>query len=176
MWTGGTLTQLINRLTSPCSNLLYPINKLHLMAEAVSKQHVYCQNTANIFSKIALCLLSYWSMRSSHSSHLLADKVNTNNNDKYHQRVVTTWITSLQHLLHGNLWPVNEGTVILGDCGWRWLLRVIMLALVRICCAPLRLIGLIPHQGMHLEPVYSHKNPACCFGIFNLMTREIWEK
>lgn len=55
-------------------------------------------------------------MRFSYSSHLLADKVNTSNDDKYHQRVVTTWITSLEHLLDENLWPVNEGTVILGEC------------------------------------------------------------
>ena len=42
--------------------------------------------------------------------------MNTNNDDKHHQRVVTTWITSLKHLLDDNLWPVNEGMVILGDC------------------------------------------------------------
>lgn len=48
-----------------------------------------------------------------------------------------------------NLCLVNEGTVKLG---------VIMPAVVIIFYAPLRLIGLIPHLGMYLKPVYS-QNP-----------------
>lgn len=49
-----------------------------------------------------------------------------------------------------NLCLVNEGTVKLG---------VIMPTVVRIFCAPLRLIGLIPHWEMYLKPIYS-QNPG----------------
>lgn len=46
-----------------------------------------------------------------------------------------------------NVCFVNNCTVILGDLGWRKLLRVIMLAVVRLYCPPLGLIGLIPDKA-----------------------------
>lgn len=101
------------------------------------------------------------------SSHLLTDKVNAS--DDVSTERCSYMETSIQQLLCGTSCLDND----LECVGRRWLLTVRLLAVVGICRAPLRFIGLIPHQRMHLKAATSS---SALFNFFSQINNQYMSK